>query len=512
MSTGEFIDLSIPPCRQARAAVARHPDRLALVDGERRFSFAAAWSQAEALARGLLAAGLAPGDRVALWMANRAEMLFASWAAEIAALVRVPLNARATAHEVAQILADCRPALLLTDAAHAPAPAGAARTIVVEDDAWQALIASTSAVAAPLYHAGADELCSINYTSGSTGGPKGVMLSHRNWMAVYRNMLIDRDIRADDRLVHIGPLSHASGAYVLAWFLAGAASVISPPALGADGLLATIERERCTVLSCVPTLLTRLLAHPRIDEHDLASLRQIACGGEPMPATTLRAALERFGPIIVQNYGQTEAMMTCAFLKPDEHFTRDLELRQGALGRPYTHVEIMLRAPDGQPVPAGAIGEITVHAEHVMQGYWERPEETARVLRDGWLWTGDLARLDEDGILRLAGRSKDMLICGGFNIYPQDVETVLSDAPGVREAAVIGLDDPAWGEIPVAFVAGEALSADALAAWAKPRLGLRTPKRWVLLDELPRTAIGKVDKQRLRSTLTAGKRTPENHG
>jgi acyl-CoA synthetase (AMP-forming)/AMP-acid ligase II len=434
-------------------------------------------------------------------MANSAEMIIASWALEMAGLVRVPLNARSTVHEVGRILADCEPALLIADAGRELPTARRAtgRTMVIGKPAWRA-VEEHAPDPNRLYRVTAGDLCSINYTSGSTGEPKGVMLSHRNWMAVYRNMLIDRDIRGDDRLVHIGPLSHASGAYVMPWFLAGAASVISPPGRGVEGLLETIERERCTVLTCVPTLLTRLLAHPRIAGFDLGSLRQIGYGAEPMPLNTLQAAIDRFGPILAQNYGLTEAMVTCCYLAPADHL-RDGQLRNGTIGRPYTQVEIAIRDAAGQPVSAGEVGELTVRSDHVMLGYWQRPDETARVLRAGWLWTGDLARMDEDGMICLAGRGRDMLICGGFNIYPQEVETELTAAPGVREVAVIGLPHPDWGEIAVAVVAGEGLTEEGLRAWARPRLGLRTPKRWVLVESLPRNAVGKIDKAALTQQL-----------
>lgn len=494
------VDVAIPPCRQARDAAARFAGATALVDGRRRWSFAAAWAEAEALASGLIGLGLTPGDRIALWMENCAELVLLSWAAEIAGLVRVPLNARYTAAEVERILADCTPALVVADAGRAVA---AAPCLALGGPEWARLPAATPA--AGLYGAGPGDLCSLNYTSGSTGAPKGVMLSHRNWAEVYRNLLTDRDIRGDDRLAHAGPLSHASGAYVLPFFLAGATSVICPARGGVEGLLATIQAERCTVLTCVPTLLTRLLGHPRVGEFDLSSLRHIGYGAEPIPLHTLQAAIARFGPILSQNYGLTEAMMTCCHLRADEHIGADGRLRHGALGRPYSHVEIVLRDAAGQPVPDGAVGEITVRSGHVMQGYWRQPQETARVLRDGWLWTGDLARRDAGGLLWLAGRAKDMLISGGFNIYPQEVEAELSAAPGVREVAVVGVPDPDWGELAVAFVAGDGLCVEALRDWSRPRLGLRTPRRWHIVESLPRTAVGKVDKARLKSALASAK-------
>ena len=498
------VDLDRPPCVQAREAAERFARREALVnvgvagtaDTTRRWDFAAFWSQAEQLASGLLGLGLESRDRVAIWMANRAEFLLLSAACEIAGMVRVPLNPRYTAHEVAQIVADCAPALLVVDDHRERDAPAELRTIVVDGADWRAL-AHSPFDASGLYAAGPEDLCSLNYTSGSTGAAKGVMLTHRNWAAVYRNMLADRDIRGDDRLVHIGPLSHASGAYAPAFFLAGATNVIAPAGQGLEGLLTTIEGERGTVFTAVPTLLTRLVDHPRLHTFDLSSLRWIGYGAEPIPPGTLAAAVARFGPILSANYGLTEAMMTCCHLAPAE-LLRDGALRQGAIGRPYTHVEVVLREPDGTPVPAGAIGELTVRSPHVMRGYWNRGADTARVLKDGWLWSGDLARVGADGILELQGRSKDMLICGGFNIYPQQVEQELAAAPGIREVAVIGMPDAQWGEIPVAFVVGKHLQAPRLRDWARPRLGLRTPKRWEVIDELPRNATGKVDRAALK--------------
>ncbi|MEO7385638.1 MAG: AMP-binding protein [Gammaproteobacteria bacterium] len=500
------VDLDTPPCLQARDAARRFAGREALVnvgvEATNRWDFAAFWSAAEQLAAGLRSLGLGRGDRVALWMANRAEFVLLSFACEIAGVVRVPLNPRYTTHEVAQIVADCAPALLVVDECREPDAPEPLRTIVVDRAEWQSLL-HTPAAGAGLYESRPEDLCSLNYTSGSTGAAKGVMLTHRNWAAVYRNMLADRDIRPDDRLVHIGPLSHASGAYVPAFFLAGAASIIAPAGQGFDGLLRTIQQERGTVFTAVPTLLTRLVDHPQLHNFDLSSLRWIGYGAEPIPPGTLAAAVARFGPILAANYGLTEAMMTCCHLEPAELY-RDGHLRKGAIGRPYTHVEVVLREPGGTAVPAGDIGELTVRSPHLMRGYWNRAADSARVLKDGWLWSGDLARVGPDGVLELVGRSKDMLICGGFNIYPEQVEQELAAAPGVREAAVVGTPDSEWGEIPVAFVVGDQLQEQRLRDWARPRLGLRTPKRWIILGELPRNATGKVDRPLLKQLAQQG--------
>jgi acyl-CoA synthetase (AMP-forming)/AMP-acid ligase II len=494
-------------------AAHRFADRACLVHGDRRWTFAQFHAQVERLAAGL-AARLPTGARVGLFMANRAEYMLLQFALERAGLVRVPLNMRFTRHEVATILTDCGAEAVFHDAATADRAAG-----LVDDFAglwwcpldgapahrgpsWQQLLSSPGE---PPAYADADAMASINYTSGTSGKPKGVMLTHRNWSALTRNMLVDRDMRETDVVGHVGPLTHASGTYFVPWFLRGACNVIVEGGT-VDGLLTAIWRERITVFTCVPTVLTRIVNHPRLDDFDLGSLRAIGYGAEPIPINTLEKALRRFGPVLTQNYGLTEAMMTVTTLSPADHFEPGPDgvpvPRAGCIGRPYTFVEVVLRDDQGRSVPDGEVGEITIRSEHMTQSYWNRPEETAKVLRDGWLWTGDLARRDRQGFITLAGRSKDMLISGGFNIYPAELEAVLTNHPRVVEAAVCGVPDPDWGEIAVAFIAplpGVQPSPEDLQAYCKPILGLRTPRRFVLLDSLPKNANGKVDKPRLKA-------------
>jgi acyl-CoA synthetase (AMP-forming)/AMP-acid ligase II len=243
-------------------------------------------------------------------------------------------------------------------------------------------------------------------------------------------------------------------------------------------------------------------------------LRAIGYGAEPIPMNTLEKALDRFGRILTQNYGQTEAMMTVTLLEPEAHFRDDGKVRVGCIGRPYTFVEVSLRDPEGRIVPDGEVGEITVRSEHVMPGYWNRPDETSKVLRDGWLWTGDLATRDDKGLIALAGRSKEMLISGGLNIYPQEVEAWLTSHPSVLEAAVVALPDPAWGEIAVAFVSlSPTARADAaeLRAHCKPILGMKTPKVFHISGLLPKNANGKIDKPALKK-LAANMHAEAAHG
>ncbi|MDP2411527.1 MAG: AMP-binding protein [Pseudolabrys sp.] len=505
---------SIPSALMAQAA-RRYGPQVALRFGERTWTFAQFDAAVSRLATAL-AARLSPGDRVALFTANCAEYLLLQCAVERAGLVRVPVNARSTTHELDAILADCEPGVLFYDSATADRIEGSKTSGLwcANVDTQDAIngpsfagLADTRADPGRLNRAALDDLASINYTSGTSGRPKGAMLTHRNWAALYRNMLIDRDIRGDDIIAHVGPLTHSSGTYFVPWFLRGGTSLVVDGGT-VDKLLAAIDRHNVTVFTCVPTVLTRIVNHPGLENFDLSSLRMIGYGAEPIPRNTLEKALAKFGPVLVQNYGQTEAMMTCTTLPAADHFAPGGgPLRVGCIGRAYTFVEIVLRAPDGQPVAPGEIGEITVRSDHVMHGYWRLPEETAKVLRDGFLWTGDLARMDETGLITLAGRSKEMLITGGHNIYPQEVEAALTSCPGVLEAAVIGVPDPDWGEIAIAFVsvvADSGLGADSVTAAVKPRLGIKTPKRIEILASLPKTGNGKVDKKLLRQRFADG--------
>lgn len=508
-----------PPLGVLAAQAARKfAHRRCLVHAGRVWTFAEIDEQVELLSMAL-AARLPLGARVGLFLANRPEYILLQLALERAGLVRVPLNSRFTTHELGVILEDCGADALFFDSVTRDRADEASlrlpRLWCCQVDGSDAANGATwSVLAAGPRSGGAsrsvaiDDICSINYTSGTSGKPKGVVLTHRNWLAMYRNMLVDREVRGDDSFGHIGPLSHASGAYFLAWFLRGACNVIVEGGT-VDSLLATIPRERVTVFHCVPTVLTRIVNHPDIGNFDLTSLREVSYGAESIPFNTLEKALRRFGPILTQNYGLTEAMVTVSILHSEEHFVSHPsggggagELRVGSIGRPYTFVEVVLRTPDGNVVSVGEVGEITVRAEHMMGNYWKRPEETAKVLRDGWLWTGDLATRDAEGFITLAGRSKDMLISGGYNIYPQEIEALLTSHPSVLEAAVVGVPDPDWGEIAVAYVSpapNAKLDTGALQTHCKPILGFKTPKQFHFLDALPKNANGKVDKPALKA-------------
>jgi acyl-CoA synthetase (AMP-forming)/AMP-acid ligase II len=460
-------------------------------------------------------AAMPAGSAVVIFMRNGVDAALLPLALAESGLVRVPVNWRMSALELANVVTMSGAALLVHDRDTASVAADAlqrARAAGFTECGLAAIEAVPRTPPAgfeppsdPDEHRIDDTtLASITFTSGTLGVPKGVMLSHRNWEFVYRNLLAVRDFRATDVIALMGPLSHASGAYVVPALLCGS-TIVLPTETAADRVAAAIEQHGVTVLQCVPTLITRLLQSEHFCEVARRSLRLIIYGAESMPYGTLKAAIDRFGPILAQNYGLTEATMTCATLPPDEHLAVRAgvppRLRHGTVGRPYPFVEIVVRGKDGAEVPQGEVGEITVRAPHVMMGYWRNPEATAAALRGGWLWTGDLARWTDDGYLELAGRSKDMIISGGMNMYPAEVQAYLTQLPNVREACVFGTSSSEWGEVLVgALVLAEDTPElrDRLRAQARADLGIRTPKIWIHLQELPRTANGKLDVAALR--------------
>jgi acyl-CoA synthetase (AMP-forming)/AMP-acid ligase II len=502
--------------------------RVAVRDGTRALTYAALPAFALACAREA-AGDSEPGARVVLLARNSVALAATTLGLEAISRVRVPLNWRSTAAEIANVVADCEAAVIVHDGQTADAVNAAVATLRAQgagvprlvslddlaaleslaDDADAARRAASVRPPRELPEAAdAAALSSINYTSGTLGQPKGVMLGTDQWQAVYRNLLSARDFRSDDCIGLVGPLSHAAGAYLVPAWLQGS-SVVLLPSAAPDALAQAIERERLTVLQCVPTVLTRAVADAAFRAGDRSSLRRVIYGAERMPRPTLAASLDLFGPILAQNYGLTEAMMTCCTLQPHEHW-RDgpggREPRYDAIGRPYPFVEIRLRRADGEDAAPGEVGELTVRSPHVMRGYWRRPEATAAALRDGWLWTGDLATWSADGYVELKGRAKDLVISGGMNIYPAEVEAWLQRYAEFGEVAVFGTEDAKWGERLVAAVvlraSGDA-ALEAARARARTELGIRCPKQWLAVDQLPRTGNGKLDVRALRAQAGA---------
>lgn len=480
----------------------------AVVDADGELSYAELADHARRYAHDI-GAGTAPDARVVLFARNSRHYAAAMLGLEALGRVRVPLNFRATAVELATVLDDCTPQVVACDA-HTESvvraalaerdPARAPR--IVRLDALDARRAGDDAVPLAPASSSIDALASISYTSGTLSRPKGVMLTGRQWQAVYRNLLSVRDLRSTDRLGLIGPLSHAAGAYLVPAWLTGATVVLLPSAAPAD-LAVWVERHRLTILQCVPTVLTRLVQSDVFRSADRSSLRLVIYGAERMPRPTLEGCFALFGPILAQNYGLTEAMMTGCTLQPHEHVAADGRLRVDTIGRPYPFVQLEIRRADGTQVAPGEIGEITIRSPHVMQGYWGRPDATSDALQDGWLRSGDLACWDDDGFVVIKGRAKDIVISGGTNLYPAEIDAWLQRYPEFAEVATFGVEDAIWGERLVAAVAPHSRTgSDALLTAferARAALGLRCPKQWLAVTELPRSGSGKIDYRALRA-------------
>ncbi|HZQ79912.1 MAG TPA: AMP-binding protein [Acidimicrobiia bacterium] len=497
----------------------RRPDDPALADGERVH---AGWGEFAARTAGAAAGlqgefGLEAGSRVAIVMRNRPEYLEALFAVWHAGLVAVPVNARLHRDEIAYILEDSGSAAVVTDAEHAgdvESVVGAAGSlptaVVAPGERWDRLTGSSPA---PLVARMPEDPAWLFYTSGTTGRPKGATLTHRNLLMMSLSYFADIDaVGPRDSVLHAAPISHGSGLYGLPHVARGAVSVV-PASGGVDGdeIAALVRRWPGMSFFAAPTMVKRLAGDKALAAADLSSLKTIIYGGAPMYLADLDDALAVFGPRLAQIYGQGETPMTITALSKADHADRDhprWRERMQSVGLPRTDVEVRVVDGDDADVPTGEVGEVVVRGDVVMAGYWRQPEATAEALRGGWLHTGDVGRFDADGFLTLADRSKDLIISGGMNIYPREVEEALLRHPGVRAAAVVGRPDPEWGEAVVAFV----VAADGAAPPAVGDLDrtcldhiarFKRPKDYRFVDALPTNNYGKVVKRELRERLRA---------
>jgi fatty-acyl-CoA synthase len=424
--------------------------------------------------------------------------MFAIWAAEC---VVVPINYKLHPREMVQILDDAGVAQVF-----ASPKIGAELTTVteapietVDSEAYSAR-ATGSPVDRPRV-TDPSALAWLFYTSGTTGRSKGAMLSHRNLMAMTVSHLADFDSPDHNcSLVHGAPMSHGSGLYIPPYVLRGARQVIpASAAFEPDEFLDLCEHHPGSNAFLAPTMVQRLVQTGRSRPRNL---RTVVYGGGPMYVDSLKKAMAAFGPIFVQLYGQGEAPMTITGLRRDDHIDAD-DAILGSVGYARSGVDVAVLREDNTPASAGEIGEIVCRGDVVMAGYWNNAEATEKTLQDGWLRTGDMGSFDERGFLTLRDRSKDVVISGGSNIYPREVEEILLEHPGVDEAGVVGAPDEEWGEVVVAFIVGPA-SPEELDAHLLERIArFKRPKRYEYIDELPKNSYGKVLKRALRERLVS---------
>ena len=497
-----------------RARLTPDAPALVVVDPPLRLSYRELDERAARAALVLRQLGVAPGDRVALLSHNRVEFLDLFFAAGKGACVLVPLGTRLTAHEIAPILADSGALLLIHDVEHAalvetlralPESAGIERWISLDAAAADAAAPLSELCAAqevagftPAARAPEDLYCLL-YTSGTTGRPKGVMIPHRQVAWNGYNTVAGWQLAATDVSPIFTPLYHAGGlfAFLVPIFTIGGTIVLHRGFDPAE-IWRTVEREGCTVILGVPTIWKLLAEAPEFAAADLSSVRCLYSGGAPLP-TWIAELYQRRGLVFKQGFGMTEVGVNCFAMTVEDSLAK-----LGSIGKPMMHTEVRLVGADGRDVATGEVGELWFRGPHVSLGYWRQPEATAAAyVAGGWFRSGDLARRDADEFFTIAGRAKEMIISGGVNVYPAEIEAVLLQHPGVRDAAVVGVDDPTWGEAGIAFVvplAPGSAPADALLDFVGERLArFKLPKAVVHLSELPRTAYGKVVKGELKA-------------
>lgn len=494
---------------QSLARIAQvDPARAALFEGDRLVrSYGELASRCARLAGALHAGGLQPGDRVVLFMRNHPaylELLYGAW---WAGLMVVPVNAKLHLREAQWIVehAQASWAFVTPDVGEGLQAPG--RCIDVTGPAYESLFQGEPL---PIQARAGDDAAWLFYTSGTTGKPKGVMLSHRNLMTMALTYFVDVDaVDPRDGIVYGAPMSHGAGLYALPHVLAGARHVV-PASGGFDpaevfGLARSLGR---LTMFAAPTIVKRLVDHAEANGLDGEGFKTIVYGGAPMYAEDIKRALRVMGPRFVQIYGQGESPMTITVL-PRAHLGNTAHPRYAeriaSVGFAQSPVEVRVADEAGRPLPEGEVGEVLVRGDTVMRGYWRDPDATAAAIRDGWLFTGDMGSLDADGFLTLKDRSKDLIISGGSNIYPREIEEVLLLAPGVAEVSVVGAPDAEWGEVVVAFVvpqSGAPVDAASLDRVCLEHVArFKRPKRYEFVGELPKNNYGKVLKTELRRRL-----------
>ncbi|WP_405477515.1 acyl-CoA synthetase [Streptomyces sp. NBC_00009] len=480
------------PARRAR----KTPHRTALIHGDTTVSYAALHERTTRLAHALRALGVRRGDRVAYLGPNHPSFLEALFATGLLGAVFVPLNTRLAEPELAFQIRDSGATVLLHAAARGGDLQGIRTAVEADGPAYEELLA-----AAPVLpideQVGPDDVCIIMYTSGTTGRPKGAMLTHGNltWNAV--NVLVDQDLIADEIALVAAPLFHTAGLNMLTLpVLLKGGSCVLVGSFDAAATLELVERHRVTFMFGVPTMFDQLTRQPNWPDADLSSLRMLSCGGSPVP-TPLIAAYQDRGLTFLQGYGMTEAAPGTLFLDAEHAVSK-----AGTAGVPHFFSDVRVARPDLAPVEPGETGEVLVRGPHVMPGYWGLPGESAAAFADGWFRTGDAARIDADGYVTIVDRFKDMIISGGENIYPAEVEDALLAHADIAECAVIGVPDEKWGEVGRAvLVAREGRAPDpneVLASLSGRLAPYKIPKSAVVVDALPRTASGKLVKADVR--------------
>ena len=495
------------------------PDKPAIIHGERVLTYARFNARVNQLAHALRGLGVRKGDNVAILQYNYPETFESLFACFKLGAGAVPINFRLHPKEFAFIIdhSDAK-AVILSPEFNRP-------ILDVQDRIPKAaILISLQGDGSPLLDyetllvreddtfndedVSPDDLAWLFYTSGTTGMPKGAMLTHGNLLGMSMNFYADiaPGFSCRDVILHAAPLSHGSGLYGLPNIGKGATNVIlASKSFDPPLVFRSIEKYRVTNMFAAPTMIKMLIDHPDVDRCDLSSLRALNYGGAPMLREDLKKAIRKLGPCLVQLFGQGESPMTISYLPHWAHQAEGSAAqteRLGSAGFPRTDVEVRIFDEDDRELPPGQIGEIVTRSQMMMAGYWKNPEATAQTLKNGWLHTGDVGYLDDQGYLFIIDRSKDMIISGGENIYPREIEEVLVQHPAVREVSVIGVPHPKWGEAIKGVVSlnpGAAATEEELIDFCKENIAsYKKPKSIDFVDELPKNNYGKILKRELR--------------
>ena len=495
MTLAAMFDASLVGCAQRPALEHENAS-----GGPTVLTFGDLDARAERAASLLRARGLRAGDRCVVHLANRVEFIDLFLACLRLGVLFVPVNVLYRGRELGHIVSDSEPSLIVTSAEHralfdadAPVVTIEALSLTLEHPEHTEQTARADRQPQPLDD-NDDAPAVIIYTSGTTGRAKGAVLTRGNLAANARHLLDAWRITADDRYLGALPLFHVHGlGNGLCTWLASGCMMRLVERFDVARAPAWFDEFRPTLFFGVPTIYVRLLELPldvarRMGER----MRLFVCGSAPLPAHVLTTFRERFGHTILERYGMSETLMNIG--NP-----YDGERRPGSVGVPFSGVEARVVDEAGAPVPEGSVAQLEVRGPNVFHGYWRNPEATAKAFRDGWFRTGDMAERAPDGYFTLRGRASDLIISGGFNIYPREIEDVLLEQPGVREVAVVGAEDERRGEVPIAYVVADSEATDAALhdACTRALASFKTPRAFIRVDSLPRTALGKVQKRLL---------------
>ena len=498
-------------------------DRTAIVHKDVRLTYREFNERVNRLANGLISLGLKKGDHVAFFSPNRHHIVEAFYACHKTGLVTVPLNARVSIPEAVLMLNNSESNAVIVGEEFVESIEGVRSNIesvsryIATSKAspnmidYETLLRKASPEE-PSAEVGPDDMVSIEYTSGTSGALKAAVLTHRNFLSMSKKQLLipGLDLDRNSVMCHVAPVTHGTVAMVLPTIVRGGCNLILP-GFDIKLLLETIEKEKVTHVMLVPTMINFIMAYPELKKYDFSSLRTILYAASPMPAERVKQALEIFGPILIQNYGahETSALMTCLCKEDHVHEGDPKKLRRlSSAGIPNMESDVRVVSENGEDVKPGEAGEIIERGDDTMIGYWKDPALTAETIIDGWLHTRDIATVDEDGYIYIVDRKSDMIISGGFNIYPFEVEEVLYRHPAVFEAAVISVPDSQWGEsVKAVVVLKEGISAseeDLIEHCKKCLAAYKKPKSVDFVNELPKNAHGKVLRRILREKYWAG--------